>query len=144
MMDFKSIVNKYKNSIQVARSVPGIYLLVRDNKIVYVGQSVCVESRIAQHRVDKEFDKAYFFECPANEINEVEMILIESLCPEYNKVFNSKYLVIGLRKKGEIALKEQLLKRFQAGYYDKRTVKAFIDCEMLPAELTALSESDKN
>ena len=76
----------------------GIYFLLRDGEVVYVGQAVCLASRIFQHasrmRVpsapDDPNDKTIVFdsfateECPIEMLVELERRYIVELLPEYN------------------------------------------------------------
>ncbi len=68
---------------------PGVYMLVRDNAVVYVGSSVDVIARIASHRKGwerKDFHRALFLPCPASERLEIEGALIRFFLPEYNGI----------------------------------------------------------
>jgi hypothetical protein len=63
----------------------GIYFLVRQNKVVYVGQGVNCGSRSLSH-ADKEFDHVFVMPCPRAELNRVEAAFISLLKPEYNAI----------------------------------------------------------
>lgn len=65
----------------------GVYLLIRNHIVVYVGQTWQIETRIRNHRSDKkkEFDRYHFFKCPAENLNWFEQELIERFKPIYNK-----------------------------------------------------------
>jgi len=65
--------------------VVGIYFLVKDNDIVYVGQSIEVPSRVRGHKsTGKKFDSAYFIPVPEAALNEVERAFIAVLKPPLN------------------------------------------------------------
>jgi hypothetical protein len=73
-------------SIKSAETVgcPGVYFLCHEGKVVYVGQSVNVFSRIGAHIGDKAFDSAFFVRVPKSELDYVEGALIRTLEPKYN------------------------------------------------------------
>ena len=65
---------------------PGCYFLVRNGAVVYVGQSVNVTSRVAQHYGgEKKFDYVLWLPVPASELDRIEGALIRHLRPELNK-----------------------------------------------------------
>lgn len=65
---------------------PGIYFLCKDNKIMYVGQSTSIVSRIATHIKEntKQFDRIFFIVCPAHKLDEIETELIKRFYPPLN------------------------------------------------------------
>ena len=65
----------------------GIYFLVSENEIVYVGQSIDIGQRVRSHRNDikKVFDEVRFIECKEEELLEKECEFISVLNPKYNK-----------------------------------------------------------
>lgn len=66
--------------------VPVIYFLVREKKVVYVGQTTNLLYRIGSHvRGPKEFDSYYFVPLSdGDDIDEVEADFIAKFEPEYN------------------------------------------------------------
>ena len=69
----------------VSTSQCGVYFLVRRNEIVYVGQSVSVPSRVAQHAKDgKKFDSFAYVICDREQLDIVESLYIHALRPELN------------------------------------------------------------
>jgi hypothetical protein len=55
------ITNHLKKKLKQKKDffgISGVYFLIRDNKIIYIGESSCVYSRIAQHYKEgiKEFN----------------------------------------------------------------------------------------
>jgi len=65
---------------------PGVYLLKRAGKVVYVGQSIDCRGRLAQHLRErsKSFDNAEYYPCEIHQLDIVESLLIDRLKPEYN------------------------------------------------------------
>jgi excinuclease UvrABC nuclease subunit len=61
----------------------GVYFLVQDQEVVYVGQSVNIYSRIAQHP-DKKFDKYAFVPCEVELLDKLESLYIHTLKPRLN------------------------------------------------------------
>jgi hypothetical protein len=61
----------------------GIYFLVRQGKVVYVGQSVNVAARVAQHH-DKDFDSVTIVECDRKVLDVLESLYIHFLRPPLN------------------------------------------------------------
>lgn len=75
----------------VRRSVPyvtatGVYFLIRDKRIVYVGKSTDVYNRLRQHTADKEFDRVAVLRCPPSILDALEAIYIQLFKPELNIV----------------------------------------------------------
>jgi len=64
---------------------PSVYFLIRDEKIVYVGQSIMLGSRIESHLRYKKFNRVLFLPWPKHELEALERKLILAIMPEYNK-----------------------------------------------------------
>jgi hypothetical protein len=64
---------------------PCIYFLCLDDRIVYIGQTINLQGRLTAHVLEKNFDRIFFFECAAEDLNTVEATLIEYYDPEYNR-----------------------------------------------------------
>lgn len=62
----------------------GIYLLIKDGGVVYVGQSINIERRIKQH-TDKEFDSYEAIKCDGDLLDSAEAFYITLHNPKYNK-----------------------------------------------------------
>jgi len=62
----------------------GIYFLVNDDEIVYVGQSSRISRRIPEHLVDKKFNRIFLLVVLDN-IDKLEMDYINKFKPKYNK-----------------------------------------------------------
>ncbi len=63
---------------------PCIYFLCKENRIVYIGQSINIGMRIAQHVLNKNFDRVFYMDVKKEDLNKVESELIEYYEPEYN------------------------------------------------------------
>ena len=75
------------NSQRVRHVFPGIYFLIRDGEIVYVGQSTCnILAHITHHLRDKDFDSFTVIHMTGDvDLNAVEAAYVYALRPEYNK-----------------------------------------------------------
>ena len=65
----------------------GIYFLIDQGKIVYVGQSVNVHNRVMIHKIEgvKSFEHYSIIECDKIELDEVESNFTFLYEPKYNK-----------------------------------------------------------
>lgn len=69
----------------------GIYFLIRDGNIVYVGQSVNVLWRIAKHRYEgRKFDSYAVVGCSPEQLDDLERVYIRALVPEDNMSFGNR------------------------------------------------------
>jgi len=75
----------------------GVYFLVDNGEVVYVGQSINVSSRVSNHFKDKTFEHAFAIACCAAELDDVERKWIDKLLPIYNRDFRT----LSLRKESE-------------------------------------------
>lgn len=67
-------------------SVCGIYFLVSEGEIVYVGQSTNIASRIGNHAAErKQFDSYYYQQCDSKSLDEMESAYIRKFKPRLNK-----------------------------------------------------------
>jgi hypothetical protein len=64
---------------------PCVYFLCQNGRIVYIGQSINLSARIAQHSQAKGFDNVYYFNVPESLLNETEATLIDFYAPELNR-----------------------------------------------------------
>lgn len=74
------IVSRADRRIQLS----GIYFLVKDGRIVYVGQAQDVDVRIAQHRKTKDFDEFTYIQAMGDQLDLLESIYIHHFRPELN------------------------------------------------------------
>ena len=65
----------------------GIYFLIKDQEIVYVGKSVNIQTRLGVHLNEGaiDFDSYSFIECGQAEMNNLEMEYILRFQPRHNK-----------------------------------------------------------
>jgi hypothetical protein len=65
----------------------GVYLLMHKGKVVYVGESLNMPKRVAEHRSNgRPFDQAYYIATVANQRANLERILIRAINPPGNRV----------------------------------------------------------
>lgn len=62
----------------------GVYFLIEKGRIVYVGQSVNVTSRVASHHGIKAFDAFAYVPCEPNQLDVLESLYIHYLQPTLN------------------------------------------------------------
>jgi hypothetical protein len=69
----------------------GVYFLIREDRVVYVGQSVNVTSRVGSHVSEgqKRFERAIYLPVPLSDLDGVERAFIRALRPEYNGTANN-------------------------------------------------------
>lgn len=65
---------------------PCVYLLLSHREVVYVGKTICITSRIACHKRDREkdFDQVFYFESTPEDVGVLEMELIRKYQPKFN------------------------------------------------------------
>lgn len=71
----------------------GIYFLIHEDRIVYVGQSVNCEGRIHGHTTGAEqklFDSYHIVGCPVHKLDELEALYIQKFRPPLNLVESGK------------------------------------------------------
>ena len=61
----------------------GVYFLVKGKRVVYVGQSVQISARLADHSKNKDFDSYAFIRCDKEKLNVLESLYIHALSPKY-------------------------------------------------------------
>jgi predicted house-cleaning noncanonical NTP pyrophosphatase (MazG superfamily) len=61
----------------------GVYFLIKDDEIVYIGQSINIASRVASHK-DKDFDSMSFVACQKEELDILESLYILAYQPALN------------------------------------------------------------
>lgn len=79
-------------------SVCGIYFLLSDGVVVYVGQSKLILSRVASHIAEatKVFDAVAFVRCKPENLNDFERRYIEKLLPKYNRAIAESLRALGV------------------------------------------------
>ena len=96
--------------------ISGVYLLIKNHIVVYVGQTMEFDRRLRNH-YDKDFDRYHFFECDFDKLNHFEERLIEKFRPIYNKETGCHYSVEHrrLQLKRRIAKLEKQIAMEEAG-----------------------------
>jgi hypothetical protein len=79
----------------------GVYFLIHEGVVVYVGQSLHPVSRVKQHTSCKEFDRVLFLPTLPEELDGVEGTFIRHLKPKYN--VNALGRVFGPQANPEVA-----------------------------------------
>lgn len=76
----------YRMPVEKIIAVPGIYFLCLGNKVVYIGQSTCIQHRISTHiqQRQKQFTDVFYIIVPVNFLDRYESSLIRYFRPEYN------------------------------------------------------------
>ncbi len=62
----------------------GVYFLIKDGRVVYVGKSNNVHRRIQEHLKQKCFDRINVIECPEPELGRIEAHYIRAFRPVLN------------------------------------------------------------
>lgn len=79
---------KEKNSIKIKQYGNSfIYFLIKDNDVVYVGQTRNGLYRPFSHH-DKDFDEVRIIICEESELDEAEDAMIKKYTPKYNRQMN--------------------------------------------------------
>jgi hypothetical protein len=69
----------------------GVYLLMRKGKVVYIGSSLNMPDRVADHRTNgRPFDQAVYIVTRANQRKRLEAILIRAIKPAQNKILPTR------------------------------------------------------
>ena len=72
-----------KNSFPVSSS-PAIYFLIKDDKIMYVGQSINPLNRVGTHISTRKFDRITFLMCHKDQMGALERFYIKKFMPPWN------------------------------------------------------------
>jgi hypothetical protein len=75
---------------------PCVYFLGLRGEVVYVGQTLALPARLAQHRRNIEFDSASFLRVVADDLNEVERAFILLFLPKHNGTIKPSDRVLGI------------------------------------------------
>ena len=81
----------------VDESTCGIYFLIKNNKVVYVGKSENIGLRVRVHKYSKDFDSFTIINCDSSELKNLERDYIFKFLPKYNKTVNvssSDYILV--------------------------------------------------
>lgn len=83
--------------------ISGIYFLIRDGRIIYVGQSRNLASRLATHAQSRVFDRWHAIPCEVERLNEVESAYIRLFLPDDNRdAFSRKMRRIPRKKRVKV------------------------------------------
>lgn len=106
----------------------GIYFLIKDNKVVYVGQTTDWPFRLKYHVSQAlDFDHAKFIECPNNRLQAMEKAYIEKYKPIHNHAHNCKKPLSGKPKLYAFRVGSQKWKQAtNRMVFRKLTLKSFI------------------
>jgi transcriptional regulator with XRE-family HTH domain len=85
----KRILNMSRNKNELI--YPCVYFLIKDDKIVYVGQTHNGLKRIIEHNGKKDFDRYSVLPCNISKLNKLEEKYILRYRPKYNKTLVIKY-----------------------------------------------------
>ena len=67
------------------RKKTGVYFLLNEGEIVYIGQSTDMDSRCVIHERDKIFDSTFYIECESRDMDLIESLMIHHYEPAENK-----------------------------------------------------------
>lgn len=67
-------------------SICGVYFLLKDDTIVYVGKSSAIMTRMCKHASEqrKDFNRVFVLECPPASMDRLERLYIDKFKPIYN------------------------------------------------------------
>jgi len=85
----KKKIKKMK-TIWKGRTPPesGVYFLVLNDEIIYIGSSINIAARVLSHKTNgREFDTAYAMEAPESSRLSLERLMIRKLKPRQNKAW---------------------------------------------------------
>lgn len=82
-------------------NVSGVYFLIQNEIIVYVGQSTNVGRRIADHMSTKAFDRFAVIECEQEELSKLESHYIKEFRPILN--------IVGIDRRDDRSMIEDLI-----------------------------------
>ena len=85
--EFPDEIEIAAKKVDIGEDRTGVYFLLRENRVVYVGQTRNVLSRLASHK-DKNWDGLFFLPAPLLYLTLIEAYYIHLLDPEYNELAN--------------------------------------------------------
>lgn len=116
-------------------SDPGhVYFLIKGDMVVYVGQTICFDSRFKNHlSSDKVFDRYAFIVTERTDLDEVEALYVHSLQPSLNrKMPNNNTINLSKRKLLDLISEslpkpECVLRDGQLSYYSLEQVETILN-----------------
>jgi hypothetical protein len=80
------VVAKHGQDPNAVQPLIGVYLLLLKGEIVYVGESLNMPKRVAEHRSNwRPFDQVFYIATKANEREALERVLIKAIDPSQNR-----------------------------------------------------------
>lgn len=76
----------YEKPLDKDRRLCGVYLLIKNEEIVYVGQSINVDRRVKDHATHKSFDRVALVPCQREKLIPLEA--------DYIRVFNPRLNIV--------------------------------------------------
>lgn len=62
----------------------GVYFLIRNHKVIYVGKTIHIDARVARHAQYRQFDSWTWLPCAVEDLEKVERAYLNALLPEGN------------------------------------------------------------
>jgi hypothetical protein len=88
--------SRRKGNPDAVQPLIGVYLLLLKGRIVYIGSSLQMPSRVAEHRTNgRPFDQAFYVATTANQREILERILIRAIDPAQNTQYRCRELMVG-------------------------------------------------
>lgn len=86
----------FKAATNIKPQAEGVYFLIHQGRVIYIGQSVNVFYRVAAHCADKVFDSWAFLETLTFEpLDLVEQYYIAKFAPLLNRRIQPRYMLTG-------------------------------------------------
>lgn len=85
LVPYDVIVSASKSDV----SICGIYFLIKNSEIIYIGQSVNIFSRLQGHK-SKDYDSVAFIPCPKSQLDILETLYILHYEPKLNGRLNNR------------------------------------------------------
>jgi hypothetical protein len=93
---------------------PGVYILMRQRIVIYVGQSTEPFRRVGTHYAKKHFDEVFFIRCDQEDLDRVERETIEALKPRLNVAYNAHNRAIQRIKEWKVKQEKKRLAKLEA------------------------------
>lgn len=78
------VLSNNQSMSKLRKKITGIYFLIKDNTIVYIGQSSDTHKRVISHSYNKSFDSFRVIECRSESLSHYEKRLINYFRPPLN------------------------------------------------------------
>lgn len=83
-----AFMGKRAKELEMLSGVPCVYFLIKDGSLSYIGKSISVQGRIANHYTYWEFDRVLYLVAPQRfDLEDVENALISHFNPPLNRKF---------------------------------------------------------